>query len=154
MTARLELEATYPHPPERVWRALVDPDAMAEWLMESDFEPVEGRAFRFTFESKLPGAGGEVLCEVVEIDPPRKMVWTWRDTWAWARQERPTTVTWTLRPEDGGTRLTLVHEGFEGIGPVVLSKLLRFGWGTMLKKTLPAAIAGGGESNPEPGGTP
>lgn len=154
MSARLEFEAVYPHPPERVWRALVDPDRLAGWLMESDFEPVEGREFRFTFESRIPGGGGEVLCEVVEIEAPRHMVWRWRDTWSWARQESPTTVTWTLRPEGEGTRLTLVHEGFEGLGPVVLSKLLKLGWGTMLKKTLPAVLDGSRDENPGPGEHP
>ena len=42
---RVEHEATYPHPPERVWRALVDPGELAVWLMPTDFAPEVGRAF-------------------------------------------------------------------------------------------------------------
>ena len=34
-------EVTYPHPPERVWQALVDADEMALWFMPNDgFVPV------------------------------------------------------------------------------------------------------------------
>lgn len=31
--AELQFEVTYPHTPERVWRALTDPKALAAWLM-------------------------------------------------------------------------------------------------------------------------
>ena len=42
---RIEREAVYPHPPERVWRALVDPNELSAWLMPTDFAPEVGRDF-------------------------------------------------------------------------------------------------------------
>ena len=40
-------EARYPHPPERVWRALTDRAELAAWLMPNDFSLREGARFRF-----------------------------------------------------------------------------------------------------------
>ena len=33
------------HPIERVWRALTDREALAQWLMPNDFEPVVGHSW-------------------------------------------------------------------------------------------------------------
>jgi uncharacterized protein YndB with AHSA1/START domain len=38
---------TYPHPPEKVWRALTDPQAIAQWLMKNNFEARVGHKFQF-----------------------------------------------------------------------------------------------------------
>ena len=57
MKRDLRFEATYPHPPERVWRALTDPKALAEWLMENDFEP------RLGHQSRLAEGAGDLMCE-------------------------------------------------------------------------------------------
>lgn len=45
--AELLFEVRYPHTPERVWRALTDPKALAAWLMPNDFAPVVGHRFTF-----------------------------------------------------------------------------------------------------------
>ena len=36
-----------PHPPEKIWRALTEGPLIKEWLMENDFQPVVGHAFKF-----------------------------------------------------------------------------------------------------------
>ncbi len=38
-------EMSYPEPPEWVWRALIDPQELAAWLMPNDFLPVVGHRF-------------------------------------------------------------------------------------------------------------
>ena len=38
----IELDEFLPHPPSKVWRALTEPDLIATWLMENDFQPVVG----------------------------------------------------------------------------------------------------------------
>jgi uncharacterized protein YndB with AHSA1/START domain len=50
--------------------------------------------------------------EVVEADPPRKLVQTWRFLWdEEIASEGPTRVTWDIEEDDGGvTRLTVTHE--------------------------------------------
>jgi uncharacterized protein YndB with AHSA1/START domain len=47
MKRDIKLEAFYPYPPERVWRAVADGKAMAKWLMPNDFEPTIGHKFQF-----------------------------------------------------------------------------------------------------------
>ena len=41
-------EVFLPHPPEDVWLALTDPQALAEWLMPNNFEPGSAGSFGFT----------------------------------------------------------------------------------------------------------
>jgi len=102
----LKIDVFYPHPPQRVWRAITNRKAMAEWLMENDFEPRVGHKFRFQ-HSTLPGLEGCIDCEVIELDEPRRLSFTWRDS----LMLKPSIVVWTLAPVDGGTRLQLEHRG-------------------------------------------
>ena len=50
--------------------------------------------------------------EVIEADPPRKLVQTWRPLWDPEMvAEGHTRVTWDVEEDDGGlTRLTVTHE--------------------------------------------
>jgi uncharacterized protein YndB with AHSA1/START domain len=57
--SELRLEATYPHPPERVWQAITDPRALEAWLMPNDFRPVVGHTFTFRTDP-APGFDGIV----------------------------------------------------------------------------------------------
>ncbi|MFB6393843.1 SRPBCC domain-containing protein [Polymorphospora lycopeni] len=47
MTADIHTDAFLSHPPEKVWRALTDPDLVAAWLMPNTFEPRVGHRFTF-----------------------------------------------------------------------------------------------------------
>ena len=106
MKLDLFYEEILPHPVERVWAALTSADALRQWLMESDFEPEIGRPFTFRCPPG-PGIRGFVECSVVELVPPRRVVWSWLAT----DLGRPTRVTFELEPVARGTRLTLRHEG-------------------------------------------
>ena len=75
--SEVALDATYPHPPERVWRALTEPSDLAAWLMPNDFAPVVGHKFQFRAKPQL-GWRGIVDCEVLEVDRPRKLAYTWQ----------------------------------------------------------------------------
>lgn len=136
MSRSLRKESFYPHPREDVWVALTDRRALAEWLMPNDFEPVVGHSFTFQVDA-MPGCGnGLVLCEVLEVDRPQRLVYTWHPE---KRHEHPSTVTWTLHEERGGTRLVLEHVGLE-VFPWWQSIMLRFGWGTMVKRWIPKIL--------------
>ena len=129
-------QAFYPDvTPEQVWVALTDPRALAEWLMPNDFQPRVGHRFRFQVDP-MPGCDVRVDCEVRELDPPRRMVWTWhpvRRKGPLPPGTPPSVVTWTLAPEGDGTRLTLEHSGLENVYPWLQRVMLRFGWGTMVR---------------------
>ena len=59
MKRNLIFDEVYPHPIERVWRALTDSEAMTDWLMPNDFEPKIGHKFRF-HTKPAPGFDGTV----------------------------------------------------------------------------------------------
>lgn len=94
------------HPPQKVWRALTDPELLAEWLLPTiglRLEP--GAAFTLKTQA-YPGWDGTVNCRFVEIEPLRKLSYTWSVPFL------DTVVTFTLTPTDSGTRLSLVQAGF------------------------------------------
>jgi uncharacterized protein YndB with AHSA1/START domain len=111
-TTSIAYDAFFPHPIDRVWRALTDPAAIETWLMPTTFEPKLGH--RFTFQAPpMPAVGfdGTVHCEVVELDPPHRLAYTWTGA------DLRTVVRYELEPasEGGarGTRLRFEHSGFD-----------------------------------------
>jgi len=107
MNANLRIERFYPHPPEKVWRALTDPMLLAKWLMDNDFEAVLGREFTFQFCEPEGATKSTVACRVLECEPPTRLVWAWRNE----GEAEDTRVQWLLRADNGGTLLTLTHIG-------------------------------------------
>lgn len=101
----VKLEVFYPHPPERVWRILTNRRALADWLMDNDFEPCLGCKFQF-HNPLLPGLA-VIDCEVIALDAPKRLVYTWQER----QMSYPSIVTWTLEPVPGGTQLRLEHRG-------------------------------------------
>jgi uncharacterized protein YndB with AHSA1/START domain len=135
VTRAIHIEMTYDQAPESVWAALTMRDAIALWLMPNDFELRIGH--RFQFKTKpAPGFDGIVRCEVLEIEPLKKLVYSWVGGGV------NTQVTWTLTPEGTGTRLTLDHEGFSGLRGLLVSSILGKGWRSkILRLNLPALLA-------------
>jgi len=106
-TRVVTVEREMPFPPERLWRALTQPHLIEEWLMKNDFAPVVGHRFN------LRGDWGGVLdCEVLTVEPQRKLSYTWNfahDDPAYSLQS---VVTFTLTPTGSGTRLRMEQSGF------------------------------------------
>lgn len=122
--------------PEVVWRALTEPELLAEWLMPNDFAPVVGH--RFTMQADPgPGFDGRVSAEVLALEPPRRMVWSWRGG------PIDTTVEFVLDPVEGDrTALTVHQRGFVGVRAWVVSAILQLGWRALLGRRLPSALQG------------
>lgn len=80
-------------------------------------------------------------CEVLELDAPRAMVWRWQGGGI------DTTVRFELSPRREGTRLTLTHAGFRGVGPRLVGMILSRGWATMLAGSLAREVEGAGASH-------
>jgi uncharacterized protein YndB with AHSA1/START domain len=136
MSREIRTERDYPYPPERVWRALTDSKAMAEWLMPNDFVPKVGHKFRFDARPQR-GWRGYVDCEVLEVEEPRKLSYTWVGD----ENHPPTTVIWTLEPIPGGTRLRLCHGKFYGFGGFLSKFFMGSGWKSKLRTKLADLIA-------------
>jgi len=134
----ISLEYDLPHPPARVWRALTDPELLAAWLMVNDMRPLLGHSFTFKAEP-TPWWDGIVHCEVLEIDPPKRLRYSWRS----GPESSPldTVVTWTLTPTpSGGTRLALEHSGFLPDNAFAFDGA-RKGWQRMLGEGLTGVLA-------------
>jgi uncharacterized protein YndB with AHSA1/START domain len=99
--------------PERVFQALASDDVVDWWVRPGVFDT---RAWtgdvRVGGGWRTSGVGNGhpyvLEGEFVELDPPRKLVHTWRA----AQESAVTTVTYRLDPVHAGTRVTLHHSGF------------------------------------------
>src|SRR5581483_6320776 len=94
-TQSIVVERTMPHTPEKVWRALTTSELIADWLMKNDFQPVVGHRFNFR-ATPIPGMwNGVTDCEVVSVEAPRRLVYSWNASGEEAQDGLKTTVTWT-----------------------------------------------------------
>src|SRR4051794_33952686 len=136
----IHVDEFLPYPPERVWAALTDPASLARWLMPNDFVAAVGHRFTFTTDP-VPGADfdGIVHCEVLELEPPRRL----RISWAGGGHGMRTTVTWRLEGEGRGTRLLLDHEGFDPDHPAqqAARHIMGGGWRSHLMRRLTEELA-------------
>jgi len=94
------VEREFPHPPEKLWRALTQPHLIESWLMKSDFQPVAGHKFQFNAD------WGSVECQVEEVEPLKTLSYTW------SAYGVETVVTWTLGATGRGTHLRMEQAGF------------------------------------------
>jgi len=109
--ARVEIAVA----PERVFRALTT-EELTKWWGADDMY----RTTKFAMDARpgghwrsegrgVDGTDFHVEGEVLEVDPPTKLVHTWKPSW----EPGPATkVAYTLEPIDGGTRVTIRHSGF------------------------------------------
>jgi uncharacterized protein YndB with AHSA1/START domain len=113
---QIEVDEVFPHSPETIWKTLTSGALMGRWLMEpSGFEPVVGN--RFTYRTTPAGEwDGTIQCEVLEVVPNERFVYSWKgghESNAGYGSRLDTIVTFTLDKAEGGTRLRLVHSGFD-----------------------------------------
>ena len=103
----ISFEVDLPHSPEKVWRALTDPELMAEWLLPVTGLKLEVGAAFVLKTQPYPGWDGTVSCKVLEIEAKKKLSYTWTVPFL------DTVVTFELSPTAKGTRLTIEQAGFK-----------------------------------------
>ena len=112
-------------PPERVFRAITEPGEIVALVglgraLPHD-QPHRRSAAGRRLASEGKGADGTPFAvegEFIVVEPPHRLSMTWKPAWDGGNV---TTVTYLLEPTEGGTRLTLRHEGF-GDGRRVLPR--------------------------------
>jgi uncharacterized protein YndB with AHSA1/START domain len=105
--AIIEVEHSFSHPPAAVWKALTDPALHARWWAAGDVRPVVGHRFDLDM-----GQWGKQPCEVVQVEPDRLL------KYKFGIGTLNTFITWKLAKEGSGTRLQLIHEGFDMDSPM------------------------------------
>jgi uncharacterized protein YndB with AHSA1/START domain len=143
-TTSLERVIAIDATPETVWEFLVEPEKMVRWMgMAASLDPRPGGAYRCEV---IPGhtARGEV----VEVEPPHRLVFTWG--WEPGEGAAPvppgsSTIEIELESDGTGTRLRFVHSGLPNAENV---QSHGHGWDHYLER-LPIA-ASGGDPGPDP----
>ena len=109
----LVIDRVFTAPPDRVFAAWTDTAQLAEWYGP---EGMKAEIFandltvggRYSLVMKSAEGEYHLSGEYEEIEPPRKLVFTWK----WKTSDETTRVTIELRPEGDRTHLRLTHTGF------------------------------------------
>src|ERR1700748_1446647 len=154
-SAKVSLQV--PAAPAEVFKYFTDPGRYVSWMgAEARLEPVPGGQYYVRMLDGFRAAG-----EFVRVDQPHQVVSTWGSadeeaasktkhqpgeaTTANAMPAGSTRVTVTLRPADGGTRLTLQHDDLPN---TELRDGHQIAWETYLPRLVIAAS--GGDAGPDP----
>ena len=100
--------------PQRLWQAITDPELRSKYSfgvgIHSDWTPGSSYRARATGSTTSPGV--EIAeGENVEVDPPRRLVQTFRALWSDnVKAEGHSRVTWEIEPVGDSCRLTVTHD--------------------------------------------
>ena len=121
--------------PEKVYRAFLEPDAMARWIPPNGFtgtvhqiEPRVGGVHRMSFTNFTTGARHTFGGEYRELVPNERLRYT--DRFDDVNLSGEIQVTVTLKKVSVGTELTIVQEGIPDVIPVEACYL---GWQESLR---------------------
>jgi uncharacterized protein YndB with AHSA1/START domain len=103
--------------PEAIWEAITQPHWTEKYGYpgHSEYELRAGGAYKAVAGEEMVAMGAPQIIvdgEVVEADPPRRLVQTWRFVWdPELVAEGFTRVTWEIEAGEGGiSKLTVTHE--------------------------------------------
>ncbi len=95
--------------PEKLWKALIDPEFTRQFWVGTwqECEWKVGASWKMMIPDGRVADSGEV----VEINPPKKLVLSWRNEFRpELREEGYSRMTYTLEPQDEVVKLTILHE--------------------------------------------
>jgi uncharacterized protein YndB with AHSA1/START domain len=121
--------------PEKVYRAFIEPDAMAKWLPPNGFtgtvhhsEPKTGGSYRMSFRNFTTGHSHSFGGTYVELVPGERLRYT--DKFEDPNLPGEILVTVTLKKVSMGTEVHIVQEGLPDVIPVEACYL---GWQESLR---------------------
>lgn len=129
-TGTVRLHRVLTAPPERVYRAFLDADAMSKWLPPNGFtckvhqlDAKVGGRYRMTFTNFSTGNGHSFGGTYQELRPNEYLKYS--DTFEDPNMPGEMTTTVTLKAVIGGTDVQIVQEGIPAAIPVEMCYL---GW--------------------------
>jgi uncharacterized protein YndB with AHSA1/START domain/DNA-binding transcriptional ArsR family regulator len=121
--------------PEKLWQAIVDPAFTRQYFYNQTVASAWTRGARY--EHRAPDGTLRIEGEIVEIDPPWRLVQTFAcPAKEETRADRPSRVTWLIERVGEACKLTLTHDDFDG--ETATWKSVGSGWNPVLSglKTL------------------
>jgi uncharacterized protein YndB with AHSA1/START domain len=122
-TGTVQLHRVLRAPPERVYRALLDPDAMAKWIPPNGFtgrvhhiDATPGGSYKMSFTNFSTGRSISFGGEYLELVPHERLQYTDRFDDADLPGEMTTTV--ALAEVSCGTEIHIVQAGIPALIPV------------------------------------
>ncbi len=120
ITHSVQVRRNVPAPPERVWRALVEPSqAGISFAVLANITAERGGAYELFWQPESPEHNSTIGCRVTAIAPCRYLAFTWRGPDELnvimndgAPPPPPTHVTITLASTEAGTDVNVRHTGF------------------------------------------
>jgi len=114
-------------PKATVWAFLTEKDKLARWFHPAEDDLADGQDYALLGDSAEGGTVRQCWGTVQQWEPPTRLVYSFTVK---PLNGAMTTVTWTLDEIDGGTRLTLLHEGVGVAGDAAFGLLtaLDKGW--------------------------
>jgi uncharacterized protein YndB with AHSA1/START domain len=147
----VRVERTMHAPPDRVFRAFLEPNLLRQWITPDDLaidrltvDPRVGGRLE-VWHSRNGQSTGKFEGRFVKIDPPRELVYRWAfvGTEPEKGEYYDTLITVVLRPEgEGRTHVSVLHEKLEDLqrgAPHVYVQLVP-GWNNCLDKLERAAL--------------
>ena len=110
----VRFERHYPRPVETVWKALTEPERLADWMGVSNVEPRVGGRYETMLDGIKPMHG-----RVTVWDPPKTLELHWSND-----HSPDATVRYELSPEADGTKLVFTHRHM----PFATCALMLPGW--------------------------
>jgi uncharacterized protein YndB with AHSA1/START domain len=135
MSDAVRITRVLPANPSAVFAAWTDPDHLQQWLCPdpghvaaASCAPVVGGGYRLVMI--FPSGSVEISGEYLVVEPPRRLVFTWRPGGDERRESR---VTVLLRADGPGTHMTILHER---VPDERYRSALTKGWGSVVDRLL------------------
>lgn len=124
---RIEIEA----PAEKVWQAIIDPEMTRQYYFDTGFTGDLRPGGAYAYKN---GDGEDVLLgEILEVDPPRRLVTTFSAQWAEdLRAEQPSKLTWEIEQQGTRSIVTVTHDELEA-APATM-RIVSGGWPGILAR--------------------
>lgn len=136
MTSTVKLHRVFTAQPDKIYRAFVEPDALASWLPPNGFtctvhehNPTVGGKHRMSFRNFTTGASHSFGGTYQELVPGERLVYT--DSFDDPGLPGEMTVTVSLTAVSVGTDVTIVQQG---IPDVIPREACFLGWQESLRK--------------------
>lgn len=140
-TLTIEQSILISAPPERVWVFLTEPEYVSQWLGCMRYAKDIGHVFYMQQDESKRNADdieGATHCEILKLDEPSLF------SFSWYMPDTPaTTIQIRLAEADGGTEVTLIHDGWDQFDAKVIRDIrdaLAGGWKSFVLPNLKRVV--------------